>query len=418
MGVYYLVNCRVVDGTGKPALENATLKIEGDRIAQVGSAGDFGAFEPGAATIDLQGATVLPGLWNMHVHLGLTFPFPRRRVAMETPVERAFRCARKAADALQAGVTTLRCVGEWDGIDIDLRDAIARGDVPGSRLFSAGSAIIATGGHGHNSLNCVEADGADGFRRAAREQLRRGADLVKLCITGGIGTPGEHFSSSQITREEMAAAIWAAHEAGKHVAVHAGGDAAIRLAVELGVDTVEHGYSFSRETAERMAEAGTVLIPTLTVTAGEEYYRLMGAPQWHIDNMNVAAPIHKESVRQAVECGVRMAVGTDLLPTDPSGGTIATVHEIELLVEAGLSHLAAIRAATYEPARVLGVEDRLGSIAPGMVADLVATPGRPDENVSALRDIRFVMKEGRTVRSGGPGAGDAVDTPVMGSRAG
>lgn len=415
----YLTNCRVVDGTGHPALENATVQIDGDRILNVGRREDFGSALEGHGdgapeVLDLGGATLLPGLWNMHVHLSLTFPFPSRRVAMETPVERGFRCARRAADALKAGVTTIRCVGEWEGVDIDLKNAIAQGWVEGSRIFSAGSALIATGGHWHNALNTVEADGEAGFLRAAREQLRRGADLIKVCITGGIGTPGEHFSSSQMTREELAAAVWVAHEAGKHIAAHAGGDAAIRLAVELGVDTIEHGYSFSQETAERMAAAGTVLVPTLTVTAGEEYYRLMGAPQWHIDNMKAAALVHKESVRRAIQCGVRMAVGTDLLPTDPSGGTIATVHEIELLVELGLSPLDALKAATLEPARVHRVDDRLGTVAPGMIADLIATPGRPDEDVSALRQIQFVMKEGRLVRfDASPGASVA---PSRGSR--
>lgn len=398
MSITYITHCRIVDGAGNPAIENATLKIEGDKIVQIGMVDDFGAFESQARVIDLEGATLLPGLWNMHAHLGLSFPFPRRRVALETPVERAFRCARQAKNALEAGVTSIRCVGEWEGIDIDLRDAIAQGLVEGARIFSAGSAVIATGGHGHNSLSCVEASGADGFLQAAREQLKRGADLIKLCITGGIGTPGEHFSSSQITREEMQAALWVAHEAGKHLAVHAGGDAAIQLAVELGVDTVEHGYSFSRETAERMAEAGTVLVPTLAVTAGEEYYLEMGAPQWHIDNMKLAAPVHQESVRTAIECGVQVAVGTDLLPTDPSGGTIATVHEIELLVEAGLSPLKAIEAATSVPAAVNGVADRLGRIEEGMIADLIAAPEKPDVDVSSLRDIFFVMKEGHVAR--------------------
>jgi imidazolonepropionase-like amidohydrolase len=189
--------------------------------------------------------TVLPGLFNVHVHLGLPLPFPERRMDPCTPGYRVMLNYRRALEAILTGTTSLRVVGETFFTDIDVREAINRGLLPGPRITRAGHALIATGGHGHNSVGCLEADGPDGFRRAAREQLRAGADLIKICLTGGIGTPREQAADKQMTDDEARAVVDVAHSAGKRVASHTGGNGPIRDAVRLGVDCIEHGDSFS-----------------------------------------------------------------------------------------------------------------------------------------------------------------------------
>ncbi len=297
-----LSNCRVVDGTGQPAVERAAFIIEGERIIWCGAESDRGrpAREPGDAVVDLGGMTVLPGLFNVHVHLGLRLPFPERRADPFPPGYRVMLNYRRALEAILTGTTNLRIVGEPHFSDIDVREAIDRGLLPGPRIKAAGHALIATGGHGHNSVGCIEADGPDGFRRAAREQLRAGADLVKICLTGGIGTPREQPQDKQMSDDEVRAVVEVAHGAGKRVASHTGGNKAIQDAVRLGVDCIEHGYSFEDETAAMMAKAGTYLVPTLCVTQELDYMRRHGVQEWMLAKAKAAAGEHLASIRRAV----------------------------------------------------------------------------------------------------------------------
>jgi imidazolonepropionase-like amidohydrolase len=400
-----LTNCRLIDGTGRPAVEPATIVIDGQRLAWCGPAAGAGwpAPGPGALTVSLGGMTILPGLFNVHVHLGLRLPFPERRSDPFAPGYRVMLNYRRALEALLTGTTSLRVVGEPYFTDIAVRDAISRGLVPGPRITCAGQALIATGGHGHNSLGTLEADGPDGFRRAAREQLRAGADLVKICLTGGIGTPRETPADKQMTDDEVAAVVEIAHSAGRRVASHTGGDRAIADAVRLGVDCIEHGYSFGDETAAAMATARTYLVPTLCVTQELDYMRRHGVQEWMLTKAKAAADEHLVSIRRAVAHGVSLCCGTDLLPSDPVDGTVATVREVELLVEAGLTPLAAISAATVNSARLCGVDDQVGTLEAGKFADLLVVAGRPDERIRDLREIRAVMKGGVVFRSDVPG---------------
>jgi imidazolonepropionase-like amidohydrolase len=408
-----LQNCRLVDGTGAPAIERATVVIADGRIAWCGPADRApgppppGASGPGAdRTVDLGGLTVLPGLFNVHVHLGLRLPFPERRVDPFTPGYRVLLNYRRALEAILTGTTSLRIVGEPYFTDIDVREAIRRDLLPGPRLVCAGHALIATGGHGHNSVGCVEADGPDGFRRAAREQLRAGADLLKICLTGGIGTPGEAPADKQMTDDEVRAVVDVAHSAAKRVAAHVGGDRALQAAVRLGVDSIEHGYSFTDDTATLMADAGTFLVPTLCVTQELGYLRRHGVQEWMLAKARLIAEEHLASIRRAVARGVTICCGTDLLPSDPVDGTVATIREVELLVEAGLSPLAALRAATLDAARLCHMAGTTGSLEPGKAADLIAVEGRPDHTIRDLRQVRLVLKDGVVFRSQVPGLPD------------
>jgi len=396
-----LTNCRIVDGTGRPAVPRGSVVIAGDRIEWCGPASDPSCPAPRAddAVIDLGGMTVMPGLFNVHVHLGLRLPFPERRADPFTPGYRVMLNYRRALEAIYTGTTSLRIVGEPYFTDIDVREAITRGLLPGPRIRCAGHAMIATGGHGHNSVGTVEADGPDGFRRAAREQLRAGADLLKICLTGGIGTPREQPHHKQMTDAEVAAVVEVAHSAGKRVASHTGGDGAIADAVRLGVDCIEHGYSFTDGTAAAMATAGTFLVPTLCVTQELDYMRRHGVQEWMLAKARAAADEHLASIRRAIQHGVTVCCGTDLLPSDPVDDTVATIREVELLAEAGLGPVEAIRAATANSARLCGMDGEVGVLEAGKSADLLVVDGRPDERIRDLRAIRLVMKGGTVFRS-------------------
>jgi imidazolonepropionase-like amidohydrolase len=259
--------------------------------------------------------------------------------------------------------------------------------------------MIATGGHGHNSIGCLEADGVAGFRQLAREQLRAGADLLKVCLTGGIGTQGEKPADKQMTDDEVSAVVETAHAAHKIVASHTGGNKPVKDCVRLGVDCIEHGYQFDEEAAQMMAEAGTYLVPTLCVTQELDYMRRHGVQEWMLNKAKAAAAEHFASIRRAVAAGVIIGTGTDLLPSDPVDGTVATIREAELLVETGMSELEALRAATSHSAKICGIENTTGTLAAGMQADLLVIDGKPDQQIRDLRNIQVVMKGGAIFRS-------------------
>lgn len=395
----FLTNARVVDGSGAPAIENATVVINDSLIQYAGASADAPHPEENDRVVDIGGKTVMPGLFNVHVHLALRLPFTERRVDQFTVGYRTMLIYRRALEAIESGTTTIRCVGEAHFTDIDVRNAINKGVLAGPRILSSGFALIATGGHGHNSIGCLETDGVAGFRQAAREQLRAGADLLKLILTGGIGTPGEKPADKQMTDDEVSAVVEVAHAANKIVTSHTGGNNPVKDCVRLGVDCIEHGYQFDEEAAGMMAEAGTYLVPTLCVTQELDYMRRHGVQEWMLSKAKAAADEHLASIRRAVDAGVLIGTGTDLLPSDPVYGTVATIREVELLVETGLSELEALRAATSHSAKICGIESSVGTLAPNYQADLLLIDGKPDQQIRDLRNIQLVMKGGAIFRS-------------------
>lgn len=402
-GEMVLENCRLVDGTGSPAMEDMVITIDrsSGNIVRVDSTESVGEFllSSGDDVFDLEGYTVMPGLFNVHSHLGLTLPFTPYRVDPYPPTYWALICYRRAVEALVCGVTSLRCPGGPHGADISVRNAIDKMMLWGPRLIVAGELLLAHGGHGYNSVGSIECSGVAQFREAARIQLRQGADFIKICLSGGLGTPGEGFRDKQMTDDEIQAVVEVAHMSGKRVAAHVGGDKAIRDAVRLGVDCIEHGYVLSEETARIMADAGTYLVPTLAVTHAFDYLERHGSPSYHVDKAREASHFHLDSIRGAIAAGVKIAVGTDLLPSDPLDGTNATVRELELLVEAGMTCLQAIRAATLSSAELCQVDHITGSLAEGKQGDLIVVGGEPDKSISDMRNLVMVVKGGHIVWS-------------------
>lgn len=395
MSVVVLSNCNVVDARLSPVAD-AAVRIEGERITAVGPRD---AVPTGGATVvDLGGAWVTPGLVNMHTHLSLTLPGTEGdRLKRIGPHELALYMADGARRTLHCGVTTVRCVAEKDHADFALRRAISDGRTPGPRIFTAGLALVCTGGHGHEGSETLECDGVDGFRRGVRQQVRAGADLIKVMISGGIAGEHEAIDTRQLHPDELAAVITTAHDWGRRVTAHAGPAPVITEAVELGLDCVEHGYQLTPELAALMAERGTALVPTLLVTRCKEFFDELGVPDWMQRRSLGAGDRHLESFAMAVAAGVEVLLGSDMPPFWPFEGTNATVRELEHLA-ATIGPGRALHAATLGPVRWLGADRDLGTVEPGKLADLVATDADPSADASAYRGIRWVMKGGAVVR--------------------
>jgi imidazolonepropionase-like amidohydrolase len=298
-----------------------------------------------------------------------------------------------------AGVTTVRDMGAKDGIDFGLRQAINSGLIPGPRMLISGRLICMTGGHGWQIG--LEANGPDEVRKAAREQIKAGADIVKLMATGGVLTPAVEPGSEQFTEAELRAGVEEAHKAGKKTATHAMGTRGILNALKAGIDSIEHGVYLDDETVSIMVKRKTPLIPTISALYNIESKGVeAGIPEYAVQKTLKVKPFHLESIRMAREAGVPVAMGTD-------AGTPFNMHgenlgEIKLLVDyGGFSPMGAIEAGTRIAARVLGLEKELGTVAEGKVADLVMVEGNPLDNMDVLlnqESICLVMQGGKIVK--------------------
>jgi imidazolonepropionase-like amidohydrolase len=401
----------LIDGTGAAPIRNAVIVIQEGRITAVGANVQVPS---GATVIDLSAATVLPGFIDAHVHLashvigdgdwqhaGLT----------EMPSQLALLGAAHAQQTLEGGFTTVRVVGTGNFSDIALRNAINAGWILGPRILGAGVSFGIRGGHcdGTNGLQPfaldheagVEsgvADGVEEVRNAVRYAVKYGADVIKICATGGVLSLTDSVGVQQYTEEEMRAIVETATQLDRRVAAHAHGTAGIKAAVRAGVTSIEHGSILDAEAVALMKQKGTWLVPTLLAGFTVESLATAGRlpPPIAAKALAIAPRMHN-SFKLAVDGGVKIALGTDAGVS--KHGTNA--REFALMVRYGMTPMQAIVAGTSGGATLLGLEREIGTIAVGKRADLVAVQGNPLESIQVLQSVSFVMKDGRVFKRDG-----------------
>lgn len=393
-------HCALFDGVDDTTRGDQAILVSGDRIVEVGPDPSVRAHAPDTVCEhDMHGGFVMAGLLNMHTHFSLSLPGPGGdAVSRLSPHALTLYMASAARRTLHSGVTTVRCVAEKEHAEFAIRDAIGAGWTSGPRIFTAGRALVCTGGHGYPVTDTLACDGADGFRRGTRTEISAGADLIKVMISGGIAGEHERIDTPQLTDDEMAAVIQTAHAWGRKVTAHAGPAPIIERAVRLGLDCVEHGYQLTDQVAALMAERGCHLVPTLIVTRCADFFDSLGVPSWMQQRSLGAGPRHVAAYRSALSAGVPVMLGSDMPPYQSTGGTTATVRELEHMAAFGLAPVDALRAATIVPARWLGAQRDIGTVEPGKYADLIAMNADPTADVAALRTLHWVMKGGRVVR--------------------
>ena len=388
-----LTGGHVVDLAGKAPVRDAVVVIENDRIAAIGPAAAT-PVPAGARIVPMRGRWLIPGLMNMHVHLALNLPGASRMYG-ETPDSMALRTLDNAHKSLLSGVTTIRLTGSDAGVDFTVKKAIDAGTFDGPRIHTAGSSIVATGGHGKTEVN-----GPAAFAKAVRQQVKAGATWIKLGISGGISDTHGDIGASPFTDDELKTAIEVAHRNGVKVTGHTGSPIASDAAIDAGIDCFEHGYFLTPPVLKKMKAKGVWYVPTIVVSqsGAKEFYRKIGSPDWYLARVDSVGKAHIRSLRDAIAIGVPIALGTDQYPWEPNEGTTATVREAEIYVDAGMTPAQALRAATSEAARMLGVDRDVGVLKAGYLADIVAVDADPTADIAALRTIGFVMKGGKVVR--------------------
>jgi imidazolonepropionase-like amidohydrolase len=386
------------------------IVVEGDRIVDVVSEAPS---ETGARVIDLRDRSVLPGLIDCHAHMigemetGLGYA----GLVMRTAAQEAMSGVRNARDTLHAGVTSVRDVGTFRAfVDCALRDAIDAGDTPGPRMLCAGAFVTVSGGGGDVTGLAPDVDAivpvdlrfgvsnsVDEVRRAVRRILAGGADFIKVIATGAVLTEGTTPGAPEFSEDEIRAAVEEAALIGTHVAAHAHGAEGIKRAVRAGVRSIEHGSLMDDEAIELMASHGTYLVAD--VYDGDWIAEEGARGGWSADVMRKneeTTDAQREGFTKAVKAGVRIAFGTD-------SGVYPhrfVARQFAYMVRLGQTPAEAIRSATLVAAELMGWRDRVGSIEPGKLADLIAVEGDPLDDVSVLEDVRFVMKGGRVVKGG------------------
>lgn len=395
-----VVGGTVVDLAGGAPVPNAVILIENERITAVGPASTT-SVPAGAEVIAANGKWLLPGLMNMHVHLGLALPGRAgAALANETEAALALRMAANARASLLSGVTTIRLTGEKPNADFALRQAIEAGTAEGPRIYTAGEIVGVTGGHGMRG-GVIGNDGPWEFRKATRKQISLGAEWIKLAISGGIADERGSIGAAHMTKDEMEAVVETAHRHNVKVAAHSGSQAATDEAVDAGIDSIEHGYYLPEVLARKMKAKGVWLVPTIVVSrpATRPFFERIGSPEWYMERVFAVGEQHWTSLKTAIKEGVRIALGTDQFPFEPNDGTTATIREAEYYVEAGMTPVQSLRAATIDAATLLGIADRVGTLERGRLADIIAVDRDPTRDITALRTISLVLKGGKVVRN-------------------
>jgi imidazolonepropionase-like amidohydrolase len=400
---------RLWDGKSDAVVTPGVVVISGGRIQATGSSAQIPA---GAEVIDLGDATLLPGFMDAHVHMSGEFSDDWRQAyinSQQKPIaEQALDTIEYARKTLMAGFTTVRDLGAGEQIDVGLRNAIRNGKVPGPRMLVTVHALGATGGHcdnsGHRQGLFPETGVKDGIanspweiRAAVRLNHKYGADVIKVCATGGVLSLTDAVDTPQLTQEELDAMVDEAHALRMRAAAHAHGAEGAKRAIRAGINSIEHGTFLDDEALDLMKQKGTYYVPTLMAAQGlrERMARAAAFPPPILEKARVAAAALDATVRKAIQKGVKIALGTDAA-VYPHG---RNAEEMAELVRLGMKPVDALKAATSVDADLLGVADRLGSLEAGKIADVIATPGDPTRDITVTQKVLFVMKDGTVYRN-------------------
>ena len=381
--------------TGKVS-DAQTIVVVGDKIQSIGPTASIAA-EPGDKVVDLGSLTVLPGLIDVHTHLTMNPDFDPYKELTSTSAKEAINGVVNAKTTLLAGITSVRNVGANGFVDVDLRDAVNAGQVPGPHMLVSGPLIGITGGHCDENLLPIQyhlqgdgvADGIPAVQHKVRENIKYGADLIKICATGGVLSKGDDPQASQFTLEEMQAIVADAHRLGRKVAAHAHGAQGILWATQAGVDSIEHGSYIDDAGIAAMKKHGTYLVPTLYL---EDWMLQSGhLPPFYQQKMKDVSSVAKANIKHAMEAGVKIAMGTDAA-VYPHG---LNAHELDVYVnQLGMTPLAALQTATINAADLMGWTAKTGTLEPGKWADIIAVEKNPLDDIRTLQDVKFVMKGG------------------------
>lgn len=382
---------------------DSAILIENDRIKQVGPAAQIAA-PAGAAVIDLGNATLLPGLIDAHTHLTGDPSHMGPAGLLTSNAREVLLGAQHARETLMAGFTTVRNAGAPAYIDVALRDAINDGGIPGPRMLVSGPPLSITGGHGdanmlpweyHDQSDGV-ADGVPAVQHKVRENIKYGADVIKIMATGGVLSKGDAPTASGFTREELKAIVDDAHRLGRKVMAHAHGAEGILWATEAGVDSIEHGSYIDDACIAAMKQRGTYLVPTLYLSEWlPQNFDKTSVPPWSRAKMIEVVPVVQKNIRHAFESGVKVAFGTDAA-VYPHG---LNAHEFETYVKFGMTPLQSIQTSLIGAVDLIGWKDRVGSIEPGKYADIIAVAGDPLKDITELQRVKFVMKGGEVFKN-------------------
>ena len=400
---------KLLDKPGNPPRGPSTLIIRNGKIAQLLSGHQPGP--AGATLIDLKDKFVLPGLIDSHVHLDSDAGGNAALIeaVTDSPARAAYRAAGNAKKTLMAGFTTVRNMGDGTGATLALRDAVAAGELPGPRIIDAGRSISTTSGHMDATLSVSEdlhasigqenlCDGVESCRQAIRKQVRRGVDVIKIATTGGVNSRIGAGLGRQLFDDEVKALVDTAHLYGKKVAVHAHGDDGVNIALAAGADSIEHGTMLTDDSIKLFKAAGAYYVPTLSTVNG--YLERLAAnpnayPPDDLAKVQWRIGVTGKSLAKAYPAGVKIAFGTDAGVSKHG----RNADEFELMVKHGMPASAAIQAATMNAATLLGVEKEVGSLEPGKAADVIAVAGDPITDITTLKSVRFVMKDGRVFKA-------------------
>lgn len=407
MAVLFL-NGKIITGTGE-VIEKGTVRVDDKRFTFVGPGKRFRPSKKDTL-FDISGKSILPGLIDCHVHLCMDgSPDPITSLSRDSTPTLALKAALHALLTLNAGVTTVRDLGGKDYVDIAIRDGIETNLILGPRIICCGKLICMTGGHGWEFGR--EANGTNNVREAVREQLKAGADVVKLMATGGVMTKGSNPGSAQFTLEELTAGVEEARKAGRRTASHAQGNEGIKNALKAGIDSIEHGIFLDDEAIELMFREKVYLVPTLSAP----YHILRagvkgGIPPFVVEKEKTVIKSNLQSVQKAYQAQIPIAMGTDAgTPFNLHGGNL---KELEILMNVGLTPMEAIVSATKTASEVLGMERKIGTIERGKIADLIVVDGNPLEDIRLLQKkekILVIMREGRFFKSNLSATGNKKD---------